>query len=344
MKASEKNESISSTPFTDQSSLYYQVFQQSSVAQVIVDKDLTIFASNNRMFECFHMKPYEVIGLSFGCAFWCVCKASEKVRCGTCKAAKKCTILKVARNVLLDDLSSVNSVIEYQWRRKNQHGTKWFYIGGVKITSTDTSYAALSFVDITMQKRQEEHLKKKLALDQPTGFMNKQNLLARIDKLVNPNVTKCFTLCMIDFDNFKEINDSCGHLIGDKVLKAFADIARKHIRKYDQVGRFGGEEFVFIFMDSNPHQALHILQRIHNELNLYFNNHIQIPVTFSAGVAYVDTDDNPLDCTDLFLDVDRLLYQAKDKGKSRAVSALGEVIFCADQLEQANPKSPNNEA
>jgi diguanylate cyclase (GGDEF)-like protein len=93
------------------------------------------------------------------------------------------------------------------------------------------------------------------------------------------------------------------------------------------VGRFGGEEFVFIFMDTNPQQSLQILQRIHNELNEYFKDYIQIPVTFSAGVAYVDAVGNLLDCTDLFLDVDRLLYQAKSKGKSRAVSALGEFAF-----------------
>ena len=327
MNVSEKRKSCYSTLFMEQDSFYYQVFQQSTVGLVIVDKDLTVFDVNKRMFECFHMNSHEVIGSSFGSVFWCSQKDPGNMGCRECKAAPKCSILKIARNILLDDLPCVYAETQYPWHSKNQHGTKWFQIGGAKVTSMNTAYASLSFVDITMQKQQEELLKKKLVLDQPTGFMNKQSLLAGIEKLVNPNVTKCFTLCMIDFDNFKEINDRCGHLVGDKVLKTFASIARKYIRKCDQVGRFGGEEFVFIFMDTNPQQSLQILQRIHNELNEYFKDYIQIPVTFSAGVAYVDAVGNLLDCTDLFLDVDRLLYQAKSKGKSRAVSALGEFAF-----------------
>lgn len=311
----------------ERDSFYYQVFRQSTVGLVIVDKDLTIFDVNKRMFECFGMRPRKVTGTSFGNVFCCGRKDTGNIGCGKCKDAKKCSILKTARSILLDDLPCVYAVTQYPWHSKKQRGTKWFHIAWTKITSMNKSYAALSFVDITMQKRQEELLRRKLVLDQPTGLMNKQSLLAGIEKLVNPIVTKCFTLCMIDFDNFKEINDSCGHLTGDKVLQVFADIARKHVRKYDQIGRFGGEEFVFIFMDANPQQSLRILQRIHNELNEYFRDYIQIPVTFSAGVVYIDKIGNLLDCTDLFLDADRLLYQAKRNGKSRAVSTLGEFVF-----------------
>jgi diguanylate cyclase (GGDEF)-like protein len=146
--------------------------------------------------------------------------------------------------------------------------------------------------------------------------MNKQSLLAGIEKLVSPNVTKRFTLCMIDFDNFKEINDSCGHLVGDKVLQAFAGIARKHIRRCDQVGRFGGKEFVFIFMDANPQQSLRILQRIHNELNEYFKKFIRIPVTFSAGVVYVDAVGSLLECADLFLMLTGCYIRPKARAKA----------------------------
>jgi len=327
MNASEKNRPYYSSSCMERDSFYYQVFRQSMVGLVIADKDLTVFDVNRRMFECFHMYPREVAWESFGSVFLCSRKAPGSMGCGECKAAEKCSVLKTARSILLDDLPCVYAVTRYPWHSKNRRGVKWFQIGGAKATFMDTSYAVLSFVDITMQKRQEELLRRKLHLDQPTGFMNKQSLLAGVEKLVSPNVIKCFTLCMIDFDNFKEINDSCGHLVGDKVLQAFAGIARKHIRKCDLVGRFGGEEFVFIFMDADPRQSLRILQRIHNELNEYFKEHIQIPVTFSAGVAYVDAVGSLLECADLLLDVDRLLYQAKSKGKSRAVSALGEFAF-----------------
>lgn len=317
-----------------QNSFYNQVFQQSIIAQVIVDKDLTILDVNKRMFESFHMSPHEVKGLSFGSVFGCGHKYPVSAECGKCKAAKKCSILKIARNILLDQLPNEYAVFQYQRHGKNQHGTKWFHIAGSKVTSDDTSYAALNFVDITEQKQQEVRLKKKLILDQSTGLMNKQSLIAGIDKLINPSVMKSFTLCMIDFDNFKKINDSCGHLAGDKVLETFAEITQKHIRKSDLAGRFGGEEFVLIFMDSNLDQSLQILKRIHNELGEYSSEHIHIPVTFSAGIVYVNAVRNLWERDELFLAADRLLYQAKNKGKSMAMSALGEFTFRAEKPEQ----------
>ena len=147
------------------------------VGLVIVDKDLTVFDVNKRMFECFHMYPREVAGASFGSVFWCGRKAPGSMGCRECKAAEKCSILKTARNILLDNLPCVYAVTRYPWHSKNQRGVKWFQIGGAKVTSMNKPYAVLSFVDITMQKRQEELLRRKLHLDQAYRFMNKQSLL-----------------------------------------------------------------------------------------------------------------------------------------------------------------------
>lgn len=325
-----------SSPELEHDAFYTQVFQRSTIPQIIVDKDLSVFVANYSMFECLQMKPHEIVGKCFGEAFLCYKKDPTAENCCKCKESKKCPILKVAQNILYGGCVSVCTEISYSWHSGKRFRTKCFQISGVKVYFSDVDYALLSFLDITMQKHQENILKKKLALDQQTGLMNKQSLFNEIKKLANRNYAQCYTLCMIDFDDFKSINDQCGHLTGDKVLKVFADIARKNIRKCDQVGRFGGEEFIFIFTDSDPYQSLQILQRVHSELHKYFKQDIPIPVTFSAGLVFMDEIETTPSFADLFRDIDRLLYQAKSRGKGRAISASGEFLFNMGESQDEN--------
>lgn len=329
MQSLERNKLYFSSPILEQEAFFYiQVFQHSMIPQMIINKELSVFAINNKMLECLQMKPHEIIGEYFCDAFLYYRKDPTAKDCCQGKKIKKCPILKVAQDILFNGYPSAYTETSYSWNSGKHYRTKWFQIGGAKVSSSNNAtYALLSFVDITIQKHREKILKKKLTLDQPTGLMNKQSLISEIKKLTNRNYAKCYTLCLIDFDDFKSINDQCGHLTGDKVLKVFADIARKNIRKCDQVGRFGGEEFIFIFIDSDPFQSLQILQRIHGELYKYFKQNIAIPVTFSAGLVFVNEIGTTPAFSDLFLDVDRLLYQAKNKGKGRAISAAGEFLF-----------------
>lgn len=336
MQNLESNEFYFCSPELEQEAFYIQVFQYSTVPQIIVDENLTVFASNQRMFECLQMKPHNIIGKCFGESFSCYTKGSIIKNCTKCNDSEKCHILKITRDIMYNDCSIISNEISYTWGKGRKYRTKSFLLGGVNIYHSNTTYALLSFVDITMQKQKENTLKQKLTLDQSTGLMNKQSLVSEIEKLANHNYAKCYTLCMIDFDDFKSINDQCGHLTGDKVLNVFADIVRKNIRKCDHVGRFGGEEFIFVFIDSDPRQSLQILHRIHEELNKYFKQDIPIPVTFSAGLVFVNEMGTAPVFAHLFLDADRLLYQAKSRGKGRAISATGEFLFSTSENQDVN--------
>jgi diguanylate cyclase (GGDEF)-like protein len=120
--------------------------------------------------------------------------------------------------------------------------------------------------------------------------------------------------------------------VGDKVLVTFSEIARKHIRKKDIIGRYGGEEFVFIFPETNQSQAFRILKRIHNELRLFFTQYMELPVTFSAGIVHVDHNECDLqNSNDLIGSVDRMLYRAKKRGRNRAVFESGEILFAGSK-------------
>jgi diguanylate cyclase (GGDEF)-like protein len=320
MKIRIKNELVT----TGKDAFYYSIFQNSMIGQTIVTENLRLVTANKQMFQYFQLIPYEVEGLLFGCAFHC---ANSK--CGHTEKCKNCYIRNAVRDILCNRIALKESIIQYSFVSKNRRRTKWFQMNGTAIENGHEQYVALTFTDITELKNQEEYLRKRFALDLSTGTMNKYNLMASMQKVIEPGVTNAeFTVSMIDFDNFKDINDRFGHLMGDRVLETFAEIARKHIRKHDILGRYGGEEFIFIFPDTSQNQALKILKRIHKELQEYFAEELNFTVTFSAGLLYVDTlQNNFMTCPDLIGNLDRMLYRAKKRGRNRAISNMGEIKF-----------------
>lgn len=306
---------------------FFRLFQRSMIGQVVVDKDLTIAAANNRIFQCFQSIWQDSEGLSFGDAFGCIELRFEGEKCGATERCRNCGIWNHVRQVLIDD-TEVSGSIQYSFHAGNHALSKWFQLSSTQITMEDRRYASLSFVDISELKKQENDLKVKLTLDLATGTMNKHSLMAALRSMVeSESKIGNFTVCMIDFDHFKMLNDQYGHLMGDKVLEVFSDISRCHIRKNDILGRYGGEEFIFVFQDAGLKQSLQILRRIHIELEEHFAEDLKIPVTFSAGAIHVEAINGPVQYTDLLADVDKMLYRAKKHGRGRAMSSIGEILF-----------------
>ena len=313
-------------------SFFYNVFISSMVGQVIVDENLNIALVNNRMFEFFGIEPYNTNGLSFGRAFFCMELGRNCYECdkSMIENFKGCGIINAMRDIQDGKTIISDSVIQYPFHYRNHLKLKWFQLNGCNITYDDKTYTAFVFSDVTELKLRENQLREWLSLDLATGTMNKHSLLNAIQNLAESERTgsRHSVISMVDFDNFKLLNDHYGHLFGDKVLEKFADIARKYIRKDDILGRFGGEEFVFIFKDTDEQQSLKILKRIHKELEGYFKKKSRIKVTFSAGVITVgDEDFIPLPCIKLLDKADRMLYQAKTRGRGRAMSSMGETLF-----------------
>jgi len=124
-----------------------------------------------------------------------------------------------------------------------------------------------------------------------------------------------FSIMMIDIDFFKSVNDTYGHIAGDKILKATAEIIRETIRRSDEVFRYGGEEFVVILSNTSEGGAHFIAERVRKEiqkLRVSFNRLIK--VTASIGIC---SSEKTKDVTLLLGNADKALYHSKETGRNR---------------------------
>ena len=130
-------------------------------------------------------------------------------------------------------------------------------------------------------------------------------------------VGDCFCLALADIDRFKHVNDRFGHLVGDRLLRLFANILVQNVRGQDKVARFGGEEFALMFPGARLVDAVSAVERIRGILEakqwtVEPSGERVGKVTASFGVARLSADES---ATDLLRRVDQLLYEAKGSGK-----------------------------
>jgi diguanylate cyclase (GGDEF)-like protein len=156
-------------------------------------------------------------------------------------------------------------------------------------------------------------------------------------------------LAVVDIDHFKRVNDTHGHLVGDRVLKAVANALRTGSRDYDRTGRFGGEEFVLLLANADQNEACRIAERLRDHIGK-----MQVPVddrpdgptvsvTISVGVAAMKGG-TTRELTELLTAADSALYDAKQAGRNRVCLAdVGQreqfVAEFAGQMESVRADS-----
>jgi diguanylate cyclase (GGDEF)-like protein len=132
-----------------------------------------------------------------------------------------------------------------------------------------------------------------------------------------------YSLCTIDIDHFKYINDQYGHPTGDKALEKSAEIIKKEIRTNDQCGRIGGEEFSVLLIKTNKDEALIASEKIRTAIEKMTLSHKnkKISMTISVGIAaYPCTSENNETTTstkDMIQRADTALYMAKQSGRNK---------------------------
>jgi diguanylate cyclase (GGDEF)-like protein len=130
------------------------------------------------------------------------------------------------------------------------------------------------------------------------------------------------TMVMLDIDHFKTINDTFGHQAGDRVLVSLSSLLRRHVRRTDPVGRYGGEEFAILLDNVHEDDALRLMQRLQREfgeIEHHAPDGAPFRAAFSAGVARLDAP--VMDFDRWFNAADGALYAAKKAGRNRVVKA-----------------------
>lgn len=150
--------------------------------------------------------------------------------------------------------------------------------------------------------------------DELTNLWNRRYLYTRLkDEMKRLKQNKVLSLAIIDIDNFKCINDTFGHLFGDKVLIEMADILQKNLRKNDIVARWGGEEFIIVLPKTNAEEAKTVFERIRKIIEKY---DFGCRITVSGGIAFV-WEDTEVD--KIIGMADKALYEAKRRKNLIAV-------------------------
>jgi diguanylate cyclase (GGDEF)-like protein len=125
------------------------------------------------------------------------------------------------------------------------------------------------------------------------------------------------SICMVDLDHFKRINDTYGHYAGDTVLEAVSAHLVANLRRYDQVCRYGGEEFVLMLPNTEPEQAVPIVDRLRRglgELSIRLDSGERVGITASIGIAPL-IPDQPISAS--IERADQAMYAAKRAGRNQ---------------------------
>lgn len=161
-----------------------------------------------------------------------------------------------------------------------------------------------------------------------TGLLNhsksKECLKNELDRAKRENTPLSFA--MLDLDFFKNVNDTYGHPSGDRVLKSIANMFKQRLRKYDIVGRYGGEEFIIILPNTDAETAEMIINTIRTRFSelTHYSKDKEFQCTFSGGIAAFPEFTNEKSISD---EADKALYQAKKIGRNQIIRAKKKPIL-----------------
>lgn len=175
--------------------------------------------------------------------------------------------------------------------------------------------------DITDRKRMELELMHQATTDFLTGVDNRRAFLLKAQEEFSraQRYQRELALLLIDIDRFKYVNDSYGHLVGDRVLRDVVNACKSVLRETDVLARMGGEEFAVILIEQDISAAQTVALRIQKQVNeaIVKMDEREIQVTVSIGIGSRRDEDVNLD--DIFKRADDALYQAKNSGRNRTV-------------------------
>ncbi len=217
-----------------------------------------------------------------------------------------------------------NEIIGVLNLNDNQRG--FYDVGNLDFALNISEFVALSISNAMLYERTE----KLSVTDGLTGLDNHQQMQA----LLENEVVRCrrynspLSVIIMDLDHFKQVNDSYGHQKGDEILLEFSTIMKKFCRSNDVAARYGGEEFFLVLPETHIKGALHIAERIREEMadTKFQSKGKGFNVTVSCGIAEFDSA-RMQDGADLIKVSDIALYKAKHKGRNRTIQGTADDLL-----------------
>jgi len=204
---------------------------------------------------------------------------------------------------------SVNMQNGYSKKKVNQ-----FIIIGMLFLFLIGGWGIYAYFNIKKRKELEKKLEELATKDDLTKLYNRRAINAILNRelAVAKRYKEPLSVIFFDIDHFKKINDTYGHEIGDKVLVELTNLIKKHIRKTDYFGRWGGEEFLIIAPHTDLIQAIELAEKLRTIIE---NNLIGgLKITCSFGVVEMNIND---DLESIMRRVDEFLYKSKEEGRNR---------------------------
>lgn len=215
---------------------------------------------------------------------------------------------------------------------------EWLSINTIKNNQGEIENYIAIFSDVTHQ-RKDAHKQAYLATHDPlTGLSNRLLLDDRLEHAIHhaSRFGKCISLIFCDLDNFKPINDTYGHNVGDEILKSVASYLKNTLRKEDTICRFGGDEFVILIEELKNFEHLNnILEKINNitKQPCTVDDHMHT-IGMSIGASIFPEDG--ITAEELIKSADTAMYKAKNQGKNRIEYFKHDIQeYCLQDIDNA---------
>ena len=209
---------------------------------------------------------------------------------------------------------------EFQNRKKN--GDLYWaqeLIAPILDENGNVTHIVATQEDITEAKRQNELTSYQASHDRLTGLINRQEFDLRLERVINSakhDLTE-HALCFMDLDQFKIVNDTCGHIAGDELLRQIGTLMQNNIRQRDTLARLGGDEFGLLMEHCGVEQAFDTCQKLITlleDFRFHWDDHI-FTLGISIGLAIIDQ--HIRDSSEVLHNADGACYEAKNAGRNR---------------------------
>jgi diguanylate cyclase (GGDEF)-like protein len=247
------------------------------------------------------------------------------------------TYLTAASNIFLDSyiyplLLTSSEVQECQITWLSQNSDRVPVVANIKLDTDGRAYWSLFkcvardqlYNELLEARSQLEHKAKELhqlaTTDPLTGLLNRRELQNFANRTISQAARdgSNFTMLSLDIDNFKQVNDTYGHPVGDKVIRRIAKLISEDRREHDLVARIGGEEFVILLPGINEESAFNVAEKLRKKVESQVKDNLK--VTVSVGISMSGSiSDNHFE--KLLALSDQALYESKNNGKNRTTVA-----------------------